>query len=94
MSLYKRPLGAGTMVALAAVTIALLVFGVSFLRADANAVLSEPAPLPVRVVQARYDSQARIDEFYPGWFRPGARARWVSSTVVGLRRLRSMSATG
>lgn len=66
MSLYKRPLGAGTMVALAAVTIALLVFGVSFLRADANAVLSEPAPLPVRVVQARYDSQARIDEFYPG----------------------------
>jgi len=66
MSLYKRPLGAGMTVAIAALSIALLVFGVSTLRADANAVASAPAPLPVPALEARYDAGARIEEFYPG----------------------------
>lgn len=66
MSLYKRPLSAGTAVILSAVAIAVLVFGVSTLRADANAVATLPAPLPVTAIEARYDSDARIDELYPG----------------------------
>ena len=66
MSLYKRPLSAGTAVILSAVAIAVLVFGVSTLRADANAVAALPAPLPVSAIEARYDGEARIEEFYPG----------------------------
>lgn len=66
MSLYKRPLSAGTAVILAAFAIAVLVFGVSVLRADANAVAVLPAPLPVSAIEARYDDEARIEEFYPG----------------------------
>lgn len=66
MSLYKRPLSAGTAVILSAVAITVLVFGVSTLRADANAVAALPAPLPVSAIEARYDGEARIEEFYPG----------------------------
>ena len=66
MSLYKRPLGAGLMVALAALSIAVLVFGVSTLRAEATATATTPPPLPVPAITARYDDAARIDEFYPG----------------------------
>ncbi|MEP3074438.1 efflux RND transporter periplasmic adaptor subunit [Maricaulis sp.] len=66
MSLYKRPLSAGTAVILSAVAIAVLVFGVSTLRADANAVAALPAPLPVSAIEAHYDGEARIEEFYPG----------------------------
>jgi len=66
MSLYKRPLGAGITVALAALSIFLLVFVVSTLRADANAVAAPPAPMPVPAIEASYDGGARIEEFYPG----------------------------
>ena len=66
MSLYKRPLGAGSMVAGAAVAVAVLVFGVSSLRAEANSALSPPPPLPVSVIQADYDSAASVEDLFPG----------------------------
>lgn len=66
MSLYKRRLGAGSAVALAALIVSVLVFGVTALRADANFVASAPAPLSVSVITADYDADARIAEFFPG----------------------------
>ena len=70
MSLYKRPLGAGMMVALAAVIVSGLVFGVSALRADATAVAVMPPPLPVAALQADYAEDARIDELFAGIVAP------------------------
>lgn len=66
MSLYKRPLGAGAMVVLAAILVTVLVFGVSALRAEARSVASLPPPMPVSALVADYRADARIDEFYPG----------------------------
>lgn len=55
MSLYKRRMGAGSAVALAAILVALLVFGVTALRAEANFTATAPAPLSVSVLTADYD---------------------------------------
>lgn len=66
MSLYKRRMGAGSAVALAAILVALLVFGVTALRAEANFTATAPAPLSVSVLTADYDPEARIAEFFPG----------------------------
>jgi membrane fusion protein, multidrug efflux system len=66
MSLYKRPLGAGTAVGLAAFLVAILVFGVTALRAEANYVASAPPPISVSAITATYDPDARIAEFFPG----------------------------
>lgn len=62
----SRRLGARMTVALAAIGIAILVFGVSSLRAEATLHLNPPAPLPVSVVTAVYDDNARIEELFPG----------------------------
>ncbi|WP_417310317.1 efflux RND transporter periplasmic adaptor subunit [Devosia sp.] len=51
---------------LAAICVAILVFGVSSLRAEATLSINPPAPLPVSVVTADYDGDARIEEFFPG----------------------------
>tara|TARA_R110002051_G_scaffold165688_1_gene236510 strand:- start:16565 stop:17653 length:1089 start_codon:yes stop_codon:yes gene_type:complete len=53
-------------VALAAITVAILIFGVSTLRADATSQVTPPPPLPVAVVAADYASDASIEEFFPG----------------------------
>ncbi|RKR00026.1 efflux RND transporter periplasmic adaptor subunit [Maricaulis maris] len=66
MSLYKRRLGAGSAVALAAVIVAVLVFGVTALRAEANFIASTPPPLSVSTITAHYDDDASIAEFFPG----------------------------
>ncbi|WP_203292058.1 efflux RND transporter periplasmic adaptor subunit [Maricaulis parjimensis] len=66
MSLYKRPLGAGSMVAGAAIGIAVLVFGVSSLRAEANSALTPPPPMPVAVIAADYDAGLHVEDLYPG----------------------------
>ena len=66
MSLYQRPLGAGMMVGLAALIIAVLVFGISAWRAEAVETAPAPAPLPVATVTADYASAASISELYPG----------------------------
>lgn len=66
MSLYKRRLGAGSAVALAALLVAILVFGVTALRAEANLVAAAPTPISVSVIAATHDPQASIAEFYPG----------------------------
>ncbi len=66
MSLYKRRLGAGSAVGLAAILVALMVFGVTALRAEANFTASPPAPLSVSVLRADYDPDAHIAEFFPG----------------------------
>jgi RND family efflux transporter MFP subunit len=54
------------MVALAAMIVTVLVFGVSTLRAEANSIASLPAPLPVSAFEADYRADARIEEFFPG----------------------------
>ncbi|MAK64070.1 MAG: hypothetical protein CMF75_04900 [Maricaulis sp.] len=66
MSLYKRPFGAGSMVAAAAVGMAVLVFGVSSLRAEANSAPPPPPPLPVSVIEADYDAGLSVEDLYPG----------------------------
>ncbi|WP_339749559.1 efflux RND transporter periplasmic adaptor subunit [uncultured Maricaulis sp.] len=66
MSGTSRRLGARTSVALAAITVAILIFGVSTLRADATSQVTPPPPLPVAVVAADYASDASIEEFFPG----------------------------
>ncbi|WP_417488289.1 efflux RND transporter periplasmic adaptor subunit [Maricaulis sp.] len=66
MSLYKRRLGAGSAVALAALLVAILVFGVTALRAEANLVAAAPTPISVSVITATHDPQASIAEFFPG----------------------------
>jgi RND family efflux transporter MFP subunit len=66
MSGTSRRLGARTSVVLAAIGVAILVFGVSTLRAEATLQLSPPPPLPVAVVEADYASDASIEEFFPG----------------------------
>ncbi|WP_417494700.1 efflux RND transporter periplasmic adaptor subunit [Maricaulis sp.] len=66
MSGTSRRLSAKAGVALAAICVAVLVFGVSTLRAEATLSVNPPAPLPVSVVAADYDSDARIEEFFPG----------------------------
>ncbi|MFY0637209.1 efflux RND transporter periplasmic adaptor subunit [Maricaulis maris] len=66
MSLYKRRMGAGSAVGLAAILVALMVFGVTALRAEANFTAAAPAPMSVSVLRADYDPDARIAEFFPG----------------------------
>ena len=66
MSGTSRRLGARTSVALAAIGVAILVFGVSTLRAEATLQVNPPPPLPVAVVEADYASDASIEEFFPG----------------------------
>ena len=66
MSLYKRPLGAGSMVVMAMVMVSALVFGVSSLRAEANGVASTPPPLPVSALEVHYSTDARTEERFPG----------------------------
>ena len=66
MSGKSRRLGARTSVALAAIGVAILVFGVSALRAEATLQISAPPPLPVAVIEAEYASDASIEEFFPG----------------------------
>ncbi|MAC88441.1 biotin/lipoyl-binding protein [Maricaulis sp.] len=66
MSLYKRRLGAGAAVSLAALLVAILVFGVTALRAEANLVAAAPTPISVSVITASHDPQASIAEFFPG----------------------------
>ncbi|WP_291845042.1 efflux RND transporter periplasmic adaptor subunit [Maricaulis sp.] len=66
MSLYKRRLGAGSAVGLAAIIVAVLVFGVTALRAEANFIASAPPPLSVSTITADYDDDANIAEFFPG----------------------------
>lgn len=66
MSVFGRRLGAKASVGLAAALVAILVFGVSSLRAEARYQGSAPAPLPVATVEARYASDASISELYPG----------------------------
>ncbi|WP_323762688.1 efflux RND transporter periplasmic adaptor subunit [Maricaulis sp.] len=66
MSLYKRRLGAGSAVALAALLVAILVFGVTALRAEANIVAAAPTPISVSVLTATHDPDASIAEFFPG----------------------------
>lgn len=66
MSLYKRPLGAGSMVAIAAISVSALVFGVSTLRAEASSGFSSPPPMPVSALTADYAQDAQIDELFAG----------------------------
>tara|TARA_R110000868_G_scaffold86206_2_gene241831 strand:- start:15138 stop:16280 length:1143 start_codon:yes stop_codon:yes gene_type:complete len=66
MSATSRKLGPKTTVLLAASLVAILVLSVSSLRAEATMQASTPAPLPVSVIAADYDGDARIDELFPG----------------------------
>ncbi|MCR9267028.1 MAG: efflux RND transporter periplasmic adaptor subunit [Alphaproteobacteria bacterium] len=54
------------MVAGAAIGVAILVFGVSTLRAEANSALPPPPPLPVSVIEADYDAGLAVEDLYPG----------------------------
>lgn len=66
MSVFGRRVGAGASVGLAALIIAILVLGISSLRAEANFQGSAPPPIPVSAVEAEYASDAQIDELFPG----------------------------
>lgn len=66
MSLYVRPLGAASVVGVAALAIALLVFGITTLRAEATLDPGAPPPLPVAAFEARYSGEARIEEYFAG----------------------------
>lgn len=66
MSGTSRRLSARTSVVLAAIGVAILVFGVSTLRAEATLQVNAPPPMPVAVVEADYASDASIEEFFPG----------------------------
>jgi len=46
--------------------VAILVFGVTALRAEANLVAAAPTPISVSVITATHDPQASIAEFFPG----------------------------
>ncbi len=58
--------GAGKLVALLAVALAVSVFSVSAWRAEANLTQSVPQPLPVAAHLIVYEDSAEIDESYPG----------------------------
>ena len=66
MSETRRKMGPRTTVILAASLVAVLVMGVSTLRAEATMEASPPPPLPVSVIAADYASDASIDELFPG----------------------------
>jgi RND family efflux transporter MFP subunit len=66
MSVYGRRMGAGTAVAFASLLIAILVFGVSTLRAEATFQSAAPLPIPVSTIEAVYAPAASIEEMFPG----------------------------
>ena len=66
MSVLGRPISAGSTVFLTMVIIAVLVMTVTSLRAEANFQGSAPLPLTVTTIEARYESDARIEELFPG----------------------------
>lgn len=66
MSVFGQRYGAAGTVAIAAILVAILVFGVSSLRAEARFQGSTPPPIPVSVIEATYAGDARIDESFAG----------------------------
>jgi len=66
MSVFGRPISAGSTVFLTMVIVAVGVMGVTSLRAEANFQGSAPLPLTVMTVEAAYDTDARIEELFPG----------------------------
>jgi RND family efflux transporter MFP subunit len=66
MSLFGHGFGARGTVGVAAVLVAILVMGVSTLRAEARFQAPPPPPMPVAVITANYAADARIDESFAG----------------------------
>ncbi|MDG1416927.1 MAG: efflux RND transporter periplasmic adaptor subunit [Maricaulis sp.] len=66
MSVFGRRMGAGSAVAFASLLIAILVFGVSTLRAEATFQSAPPLPIPVSTIEADYSPAASIEEMFPG----------------------------
>ena len=75
------------MVAGAAIGVAILVFGVSTLRAEANSALPPPPPLPVSVIEADYDAGLAVEDLYPGIV--AARRETASSRTTTRNSMRS-----
>lgn len=66
MSSKRSRIGAGKIVGLLALGLAIGVVGISTWRADANLNQSTPPPLPVSALLVEYDGSAVIDESFPG----------------------------
>jgi RND family efflux transporter MFP subunit len=66
MSVFGRRLGAGSAIMLTSLIVAILVFGVSTLRAEANFVGVAPSPIPVSTFRVAHHNDARIEELFPG----------------------------
>jgi RND family efflux transporter MFP subunit len=66
MSVFGRRLGAGSAILSISLIVAVLVFGVSTLRAEANFVGVAPSPIPVSTFQVTHRNDAGIEELFPG----------------------------